>query len=487
MGNLKRVNTMQNGGSQKKDFSSFTEYLTTMNLDYELIKSNARSLEEFALQHDISRSHIIRCELVKDTRANLLILASVNKIIDYTELCKALKREVNGIEKRKEKWDKCYNENYQSYLPVSEMMDVRGIVDQSITTFANGEFVYFPSSQGSNIIKMPVDAFNSIIASCWAMQFTYNKDLLKLAQGPVVEEEVKQIGETFTPRRLYKRVKETYELPIMPEMADELLKLRVDVTAESVDLANLVEKDPSLSAQLISWASSPYYAFPGKITSIEDAIIKVLGYDLVMNISLGIAIGQVMNIPEEGPLGRKNCWRNALYSAALSEQLLETIPVAIRPYRGLTYLCGLLHNFGILLLGHLFPPQFDLLNQTIGLNPTTPIEQLEEKLFGIDHHQLGEWLMVSWHMPEELIISARYYHKYDFTGEHDVYSTLTYIASQLLAEQNIGTLKKDEVGLCTAFEKIGVNEEKMRKVFDKFWSERNELNELINIFTALPE
>ena len=44
----------------------------------------------------------------------------------------------------------------------------------------------------------------------------------------------------------------------------------------SADLADVVETDPSLAAQVVSWAASPYYAAPGKIRSVEDAIGRVL-------------------------------------------------------------------------------------------------------------------------------------------------------------------------------------------------------------------
>ena len=43
-------------------------------------------------------------------------------------------------------------------------------------------------------------------------------------------------------------------------MADEILRLRADPSAVAKDLASVVEKDPSLAAQVISWAQSPYYA-----------------------------------------------------------------------------------------------------------------------------------------------------------------------------------------------------------------------------------
>ena len=61
------------------------------------------------------------------------------------------------------------------------------------------------------------------------------------------------------------RLEETIEIPPLPETAQKVMKLRVNPDADVDDLADVVETDPSLAAQVVSWAASPYYAAPGKI------------------------------------------------------------------------------------------------------------------------------------------------------------------------------------------------------------------------------
>lgn len=63
----------------------------------------------------------------------------------------------------------------------------------------------------------------------------------------------------------------------------------------------MVETDPALAAQVVSWAASPYYASPGKIRSVEDAIVRVLGFDLVINLALGLALGKTLSLPKDHP------------------------------------------------------------------------------------------------------------------------------------------------------------------------------------------
>lgn len=101
------------------------------------------------------------------------------------------------------------------------------------------------------------------------------------------------------------------ELPALPETAERIIHLRVDPNGDVSDLAQIVERDPSLAAQVVSWAASPYYSAPGKIKSIQDAIVRVLGFDMVLNLALGLALGKTVSLPKDGPHGATSYWRQA--------------------------------------------------------------------------------------------------------------------------------------------------------------------------------
>ncbi len=66
------------------------------------------------------------------------------------------------------------------------------------------------------------------------------------------------------------------------------------------DLANVVETRSGPGAH-DHWAASPYYAAPGKIPPREDAIVRVLGFDLVINLALGLALGKTLSLPSDQP------------------------------------------------------------------------------------------------------------------------------------------------------------------------------------------
>ena len=94
----------------------------------------------------------------------------------------------------------------------------------------------------------------------------------------------------FTPLRISQRLEETLDLPPLPEVARRIIALRMIPDADGTELADILELDPGMSAQILSWARSPYYSSRGDVKTVEDAVNRVLGFDLVMNLSLGLAL-----------------------------------------------------------------------------------------------------------------------------------------------------------------------------------------------------
>lgn len=244
--------------------------------------------------------------------------------------------------------------------------------------------------------------------------------------------------ENFTELRLRQRLEETLEIPPLPATADRIIRLRDNPNASSTELTRIVESDPGLAAQVVSWAASPYYAAPGKISSVHDAIVRVLGFDMVSNLAVGLILGRNIALPKEKVEGMTPYWIQAVYVATGAEALFRLLPPRQRPRQGLLYLAGLLHNFGYLILAHTFPPHFSSLCRYVEANPAISHVAIEHHLLGVSREQLGAWLMQCWNMPEELAVALRYQHDARYSDKHAAYANLVYMTTRLLREQGIG-------------------------------------------------
>lgn len=254
---------------------------------------------------------------------------------------------------------------------------------------------------------------------------------------------------TLDSATIKEQLEKVYRLPPMPAMAYKIIEMVNDPAVTAKQIASVVELDPSVSAQIIRYAASPYYGYQGKIDSIQAAITRVLGFDLVCNLALGIASSQAFAIPKDGPLGLRMFWRHSLYAAILSQTIAKKLQGRFDVNPEKAYLCGLLHNIGVLLIGHLFPPEFKMLNKMVAKQPGTPLHELEQRVIAMGqaqtviamgHDKIGAWLLGRWQIPEEVVTCCAEHNNARYQGDHDIYVQILQASNYLLAHEGIGDM-----------------------------------------------
>jgi HD-like signal output (HDOD) protein len=284
-------------------------------------------------------------------------------------------------------------------------------------------------------------------------------------------------------QRFRQRIEGIDQLPAMPGFASTLIRLRQNPYANASELAQLIEQDPLMSAQILRFARSPLYGYGDRIQGVERAIVQVLGMDLAFDMTLGLALGRAFNHSRHGPIGLDAVWRHALYTATLAQRLAQAIDFSIRPSASLAYLCGLLHNVGFLLLGLLFGESFDRLNRALAEADHPPLAQLERRFIGVSHSDLGLWLMESWGMPQELMVTIREHHQPAYSGDYHLYANLVTLANQLLARFAIGD--ETQVALDEALlSRLGLDYAQAELALAQVMDQQSLLNEAVEQMVA---
>ena len=168
------------------------------------------------------------------------------------------------------------------------------------------------------------------------------------------------------------------------------------------------------------------------------------------------------------------------------------MPPRKRPRLGLAYLSALLHNFGFLLLGHLFRPEFEMLNRLVAVNPATPVVAMERQVLGLGearqvigmgHARLGAWLMKRWEMPEELVTALAEHHNEDYDGAHASYVGLVLLADRLLRRIDLGDGDGQQLPV-QVLERLGLYEEVVDEVFNSVLAGREGLDAMAQQLAA---
>jgi HD-like signal output (HDOD) protein len=217
---------------------------------------------------------------------------------------------------------------------------------------------------------------------------------------------------------LANRINNIQALPILPEIAAQILQLQNNADATVEALSDIITQDPALTSLILKYANSALFGQRGNVDSVYDAILRVLGFDTVLYLAIGLAMGNSFKLDKKGPLGSKNIWQHAVFNAAICQKLSQKLPKEFRPSPGQAYLAGLLHDIGFLVLANSFETEYFWLNKLIDSKPEVPMTVIEYQLLGIHHTDLGKILLTNWNMPEFLTIAVSEHHNENYLGEY---------------------------------------------------------------------
>ncbi|MEF2145435.1 MAG: HDOD domain-containing protein [Desulfovibrionaceae bacterium] len=190
-----------------------------------------------------------------------------------------------------------------------------------------------------------------------------------------------------------------------PETFFRIVQVIDDPGSTAAHLADVVGKDPGMSAKLLKLVNSPFYGFPQQIENLERGIALV-GTRELSQLALGITIIQTFNgIPSE-ILSTREVWGHSLACGVFARLLASYKP-------GVTeetlFVAGILHDTGrLIMLDRL--PQFMALAITVSMQENIPLHQAERRVFGWDHADLARALFQRWGLPASLRDAAYGHH-----------------------------------------------------------------------------
>lgn len=413
-------------------------------------------------------------------RAQVLFPASCMLIVDDLNATTGRSLEVVNLEERQALLDQLALESLPA---IPDITGFPAIVDGQVFR-DDSTYVYVDAGDPDHYIQIKRDLLLAGLKKTQRGDFTKPvKDIPGHSSPEKDQAELTRAIEKFTSLRIKQRIEDTLELPPLPHSAQDIIRLRADPDAGADELSTIVEKDPSLSAQVVSWASSSFYGAPGSVKSVHDAIVRVLGFELVMNLSMGLALGRTLQVPRNEPEGYPQYWQKALWMALGTTAIITKIDPAYRPSFGLAYLSGLLHNFGHLVMAHIFPPHFELICRYREANPHLDASIIESHCLGITSEQTGSLLMDVWSLPEQVVSGLRHQKDADDSENHCAYSRILKLAQYVLAKRGIFPQTMNQAPNET-LHYFQITEQDALDALDKVIDAADEVNTMAGMFNA---
>jgi HD-like signal output (HDOD) protein len=207
--------------------------------------------------------------------------------------------------------------------------------------------------------------------------------------------------------KLFSYFENLNELPTINTSYQKILQL-IDDDKEIEDIANAIERDPSMTAKLLRVVNSAYYGV--KTTSIKHTV-TYLGMRNIRDLVMSTAIFDMFNnndVPERifQPL-----WQQSFLCSKLVNMSYKILGQRIPAHASLA---GLLVNIGMVFLLKQFGSRYTNMIQEIKqLNNEVrkiSLENLEIEAFGFTHSEVGGYLLNWWEIPYSIVEATLFQH-----------------------------------------------------------------------------
>jgi putative nucleotidyltransferase with HDIG domain len=220
-------------------------------------------------------------------------------------------------------------------------------------------------------------------------------------------------------------VNETNVFISLPEICFKLRRVLVEPLHTRKEVASIIHLDTALSARLLRIVNSAYFGLPVRISNISQAL-GIIGENELNNLVFVTAIVKSFS-STSGSFDIKQFWRNSIFTAIIARNLAKRAGLTNKEEY---FLAGLLLNIGRLVLYAKEPELLATVEDDIKTSGTPDFE-VEKKLLGFDHAEVGAELATNWNFPEALIASIAKHHQVPNPAARDTNHEIMYCASSL--------------------------------------------------------
>lgn len=196
-------------------------------------------------------------------------------------------------------------------------------------------------------------------------------------------------------------------VPSLPSVVMKLRKYLNDPEVSFDELAQVIQYDPGLTANVLQLANSAYFGWAGTISSVKEAITR-LGTNRVFQMVLCMSVAPLVSKPIKGyDINAGALWEHSIAVAVCAEQLALALKMEKSEN---AFTAGLLHDMGKVVLGTFVEVDDEPIREIVH-SDNLSFDEAEKMVLGIDHAEVAAVLLEDWKLPTDVIEVARWHHQ----------------------------------------------------------------------------
>jgi HD-like signal output (HDOD) protein len=213
-----------------------------------------------------------------------------------------------------------------------------------------------------------------------------------------------------------KRLTHCPRLPSLSTINSALRELLGADQRYTSQVAEIIRRDPSLTARLLRLVNSVYYGLSTPVNNIEEAVFYLGVRQIRQLVMVTPIIEDFQKLAGKAVFPWRDFWQHCIGTAILTR---EVISVQRSPTDEVDYVAGLIHDVGKIALAAACPEHFaaiysgsvsSISSDEILRTDPEPLREREHRILGFDHAELGAMYLESHNLPDTLVDVARFHH-----------------------------------------------------------------------------
>ncbi len=257
------------------------------------------------------------------------------------------------------------------------------------------------------------------------------------------------------------------DLASIRQILNKIIQVALDPQSNAVDLKNLIEADPPLTAKILRRANSAFYGMPRKVSDVLDAIMFI-GFEAVKELAISQAVVDLFQNGEihQNGYSRNSLWIHCVAVASCAKLIARR---ELRRYGNEVYTAGLLHDIGLFMMDQFLKDDFLRALRDMERNGRD-IRQVEEEIFQFRHDDVGGLLLEEWNFPLNIEMAVRQAESPTMDQiEQHAETAILHIAHFSCHRRNLGYLEPiphDSLLYQRCLWKFGIEERAMEFIMD---------------------
>ncbi len=199
-------------------------------------------------------------------------------------------------------------------------------------------------------------------------------------------------------------------LPTPPIVFQQIQKVINDPNCSATKVASVLSEDPAMSVKVLKLTNSAFYGLSREVDSVKHAVV-IVGMEAVKNLVLSASVLGMFKGTDVDREFEEKFWRHSLATGACCRILARKTKAAGIVDPDAAFSAGLLHDIGKIVVLSFLKEEAALLKEARLKDNTTPDYQLEDKIVGYNHAQIGGFLAVQWKLPKNLAKAISLHHR----------------------------------------------------------------------------